>query len=362
MEVLGICLGASTLGMVRVRKEEDRIEVVSSETVTHEGSPRRTLVDALARVPDVYEIPIAITGRKFVNFINLTTISEPEAVERSVAHLLSRDSGCRVIVSAGGETFLVYHLDEEGKIQGIQTGNKCASGTGEFFLQQIGRMNLSLEDVARLAISEEPHRVSGRCSVFCKSDCTHALNKGVPKGQVVAGLAQMMSNKVVELLKKLLDGEIKIRARKNVVMARSFTELLENAIAKYHNRTIETIQVIEELINIAKDMREACSRGSKLGLTEDEIAFYDALGVNDSAVAVLGDDQLRMIAQEIAKSVRNNVKIDWAIRENVRAEMRVIVKRILRKHGYPPDKQAQATELVLEQAELICRADDEDML
>lgn len=162
-------------------------------------------------------------------------------------------------------------------------------------------------------------------------------------------------NLAVELLKKLLDGEIRIRARKNVVMARSFTELLENAIAKYHNRAIETIQVIDELISIAKTMREASNRGDKLGLTEDEVAFYDALGVNDSAVAVLGDDQLRMIAQEIAKSVRNNVKIDWAIRENVRAEMRVIVKRILRKYGYPPDKQAQATELVLEQAELICK-------
>lgn len=162
-------------------------------------------------------------------------------------------------------------------------------------------------------------------------------------------------NLAVELLKKLLDGEIKILARKNVVLARSFTELLENAIAKYHRRAIETIQVIDELIKIAKDMREATNRGDALGLSEDEIAFYDALGVNDSAVAVLGDDQLRMIAQEIAKSVRNNVKIDWAIRENVRAEMRVIVKRILRKYGYPPDKQAHATELVLEQAELICK-------
>ncbi len=164
-------------------------------------------------------------------------------------------------------------------------------------------------------------------------------------------------NLAVELLKKLLDGEIKIRARKNVVMARSFTELLENAIAKYHNRAIETIQVIDELIKIAKEMREESTKGDKLGLSDDEVAFYDALGVNDSAVAVLGDDQLRKIAQEIAKSVRNNVKIDWAIRENVRAEMRVIVKRILRKHGYPPDKQAQATELVLEQAELICRTE-----
>jgi predicted CoA-substrate-specific enzyme activase len=203
MEALGICLGASTLGMVRLRKEADNIEVIDASTITHEGNPRKTLLDSLERVPRVREIPIAVTGRKFINFIRLTTISEPEAMERAVAQILDKDDPYRVVVSAGGETFLVYHLDEEGKIQGIQTGNKCASGTGEFFLQQIGRMNLTLEDVAELGISEHPHRVSGRCSVFCKSDCTHALNKGIPKGQVVAGLAKMMSGKVVELLKKL---------------------------------------------------------------------------------------------------------------------------------------------------------------
>ena len=121
----------------------------------------------------------------------------------AVAHVLSGQDRYRVVVSAGGETFLVYHLDEDGKIQGIQTGNKCASGTGEFFLQQIGRMNITLEDVAELGISKHPHKVSGRCSVFCKSDCTHALNKGIPKDQVVAGLAMMMAGKIVELLKKL---------------------------------------------------------------------------------------------------------------------------------------------------------------
>ena len=142
-------------------------------------------------------------------------------------------------------------------------------------------------------------------------------------------------------------------------MEKTVVLLLENAIAKYYNRSIETIQVIDELIKIAKEMRETNTREDKLGLSEDEVAFYDALGVNDSAVAVLGNDQLRMIAQEIAKSIRNNIKIDWAIRENVRAEMRVIVKRILRKYGYPPDKQAQATDLVIEQAELICRSKDE---
>jgi type I restriction enzyme R subunit len=162
-------------------------------------------------------------------------------------------------------------------------------------------------------------------------------------------------NLAVEMLRKLLDGEIKTRGRKNIVQARSFAELLENAIRKYQNRAIETAQVIEELIGLAKEMREAGKRGEKLGLTEDEVAFYDALETNDSAVAVLGDKTLKLIAQELVKAVRSSITIDWTVRENVRAGMRVIIKRILRKYGYPPDKQARATELVLEQAELLCR-------
>lgn len=128
-----------------------------------------------------------------------------------------------------------------------------------------------------------------------------------------------------------------------------------NAIKKYQNRAIETAQVIEELFALAKDLREANQRGEKLGLTDDEVAFYDALEVNDSAVAVLGDETLRLIAQELVKAVRNSITIDWTVRENVRAQMRVIIKRILRKYGYPPDKQARATELVLEQAEVLCK-------
>ena len=132
----------------------------------------------------------------------------------------------------------------------------------------------------------------------------------------------------------------------SIVQARSFAELLENAIKKYQNRAIETAQVIEELIALAKDLREANQRGEKLGLTDDEVAFYDALEVNDSAVAVLGDETLRLIAQELVKAVRNSITIDWTVRENVRAQMRVIIKRILRKYGYPPDKQAHALSLI----------------
>lgn len=168
----------------------------------------------------------------------------------------------------------------------------------------------------------------------------------------IKGMPQ--KNLAVEMLRKLLECEIRTRGRKNIVLGRSFSEMLENAIRQYQNRAIETAQVIEELIALAKNLREANKRGEKLGLTEDEIAFYDALEVNDSAVKVLGEETLRIIAHELVKAVRANLKIDWNVRENVRAEMRVIIKRILRKYGYPPDKQAKATELVLEQAEVIC--------
>lgn len=168
----------------------------------------------------------------------------------------------------------------------------------------------------------------------------------------VRGMPQR--NLAVELLQKLLKGEIKTRSKHNVVQARSFADLLEQSLRRYQNRAIETAQVIEELIRLAEDMREANKRGEALGLTEDEVAFYDALETNDSAVKVLGDDTLKTIARELVDTVRKNVTIDWTLRENVQAQLRVLVKRILRKHGYPPDKQERATKTVLEQAEALC--------
>jgi len=162
-------------------------------------------------------------------------------------------------------------------------------------------------------------------------------------------------NLAVELLRKLLNEEIKTRSKRNVVQARSFKEMLEEAMRKYQNRAIETAQVIQVLINLAREMREAQRRGEDLGLTDDEIAFYDALEVNDSAVKVLGDDTLRSIARELVEKVRSSVSVDWNVRESARARIRVLVKRILRKYGYPPDKQEKATQTVLEQAEVLCQ-------
>ena len=167
----------------------------------------------------------------------------------------------------------------------------------------------------------------------------------------VRGMKQR--NLAVELLRKLLKGELAVRRRRNVVQARSFAEMLERTIHRYANRAVEATQVIEELIHLAREMREAKARGEALGLSEDELAFYDALETNDSAVKVLGDETLRDIARELVETMRNNVRIDWTLRENVRAKLRVLVKRVLRKHGYPPDKQEKATRTLLEQAEVV---------
>ena len=167
----------------------------------------------------------------------------------------------------------------------------------------------------------------------------------------VQGMKQR--NLAVELLQKLLKGEVSARRRRNVVQARSFAEMLERSLRRYQNRAVEAAQVIEELIQLARELREADARGEALGLNDDELAFYDALETSDSAVQVLGDETLRDIARELVTTVRNNVRIDWTQRENVRANLRRLVKRILRKHGYPPDKQEKATQTVLEQAEVL---------
>lgn len=169
----------------------------------------------------------------------------------------------------------------------------------------------------------------------------------------VRGMPQ--KNLALELLRRLLSDELKTRSKRNLVQSRSFAEMLEKAVRAYQNRALETAKIIEELIKLAKEMREASRRGEDLGLTDDEVAFYDALEVNDSAVKILGDETLRTIARELVEAVRRNVTIDWTLKQSARAKIKVMVKRILREHGYPPDKQEKATQTVLEQAELLAR-------
>jgi predicted CoA-substrate-specific enzyme activase len=203
MKTLGICFGATTVQYALVQGDSVYKAVVQSGRIVHEGNPKKALHDLLDGL-DLFEIDrIAVTGRKFRTNVSLTAIAEPEAIETALAEDFKEKAFPNLIVSLGGETLLVYKTGEGGGIVSVLSGNKCASGTGEFFLQQIRRMGLSLDEAVQRAGKGTPHRIAGRCSVFCKSDCTHALNKGEPKENIAAGLCCMIADKITDLIKDL---------------------------------------------------------------------------------------------------------------------------------------------------------------
>lgn len=232
----GVCLGASSVSAVILkslsRDNGDALKIEFTQNISHNGDPKKTFLDFLEKNRINASDKIAVTGRGFRRLISLTTISEPEAVELAYSYVRKDGVDCHAIVSAGGETFMVYALDENGKIKEIITGNKCASGTGEFFLQQLRRMNVSLAEAAQWSVTEEPYPVSGRCSVFCKSDCTHAINKGVPKARVTAGLCRMMADKVLELLKNIPKKNLMLvgGSSKNRMMVNFLSEKIDGLI------------------------------------------------------------------------------------------------------------------------------------
>ncbi len=203
---LGICIGASTVSSVLLeenKKEISRPVIIDSQVCPHQGNPRGVLVSQFQRFMALEPDFLAVTGRNPEQLVDLPMIAESVAVERAYRHVKGETIACHGLVSAGGETFMAYGLDCLGRISGVFAGNKCASGTGEFFLQQLGRMGLSLDQAMDLADCDVPHNVSARCSVFCKSDCTHATNKGIAKSRVAAGLCKMMADKIVTLLGKI---------------------------------------------------------------------------------------------------------------------------------------------------------------
>ncbi len=207
LSCLGICMGASSISLAGVRqigrKRTNQTRIIFHRVQPHEGDPRGTLLKILEGIDLGQYQRVVATGRKFRHLLKLSSIPEPEAVELAYRFTKPSTKNCRAIISAGGETFMVYVMDRQGHIANVITGNKCASGTGEFFLQQLRRMDVSLEQAAQWAVETEPYPVSGRCSVFCKSDCTHATNKGIPRQRVTAGLCRMMASKILELLKNL---------------------------------------------------------------------------------------------------------------------------------------------------------------
>jgi type I restriction enzyme R subunit len=271
----------------------------------------------------------------------------------AVEHVLAQEDGRERLVKAVTELSKAFALavprpeameirDEVGLLQEIKAWLVKTDGPG-------GGREEDLDHAVRQIVSEAI-APQGVIDIFQAA--------GLPKPDLSLLSEEFLAevrelphkNLAVELLRKLLADEIRVRARRNLVRSRRFSELLEAAIRRYHNRQIETAEVIEELIRLAREMREAQRRGDELGLSEEELAFYDALETNDSAVAVLGDETLRKIARELTEAVRRNATIDWTQKENARARLRVMVKRVLRRYGYPPDKERRATETVLQQA------------
>ena len=329
-------------------------------TYTESGGTGRTAIDkeeAVAVMLEKFDVCSALFhGFDWSKWTTGTPAERLGLIPSGQEHILAQENGkdrCMAAVRDLSQAFAlaVPHTetfrirDDVGFFQAVRAAlSKRAAGDS----RPEEELDLAVRQIVSRAVASE-----GVLDIFAaagldKPDISVLSEEFLAE---VQGMPQR--NLAVELLQKLLRGEVTSRRRTNVVQARSFAEMLEQTLRRYQNRAIEAAQVIEELIQLAREMREAASRGERLGLNEDELAFYDALETNDSAVQVLGDETLRLIARELVETVRSNVTIDWTLRENVRAQLRVLVRRILRKHGYPPDKQERATQTVLEQAEVL---------
>jgi type I restriction enzyme, R subunit len=325
-----------------------------------EGSRGETGIpqeEAIAIMLEKYEVVSAMFhGFDYSKFITGTPAERLTVIPTAMEHILSHEDGKARLLQAVTELSKAFALsvphddalrikDDVGFFQVVRSAiakNTRIPGKPEEELDLAVR-----QIVSKAVLSDEVVDIFSAAGIK-KPDISILSDEFLSE---IQGMPHR--NLALEVLQKLLNDEIKARARKNLVLSRSFAEMLERTIRRYQNRTIEAAQVILELIELAREMREAKSRGEKLGLTEEEEAFYDALEVNDSAVKVLGNETLRTIARELVETVRRNVTIDWTVRESARAKLRTTVRRLLRKYGYPPDKQEKATQTVLEQAELL---------
>lgn len=235
--------------------------------------------------------------------------------------------------------------EEVGFFQAIRAALvKSSNGSG--VTQQVRELAIQ-QIVSRAVVSTEIVDILAAAGI--KSPDISILSD-----EFLAEVQQMeRKNLALEALRKLINDGIRSRSKANVVQTKAFSERLEGAVARYHANAITTAEVLQELIQLAKDIRAARRRGEETGLSDEEIAFYDALAENQSAVQMMGDDKLRLVAHELLTSLRENVSVDWAHRDSARARMRVLVKRILRKYGYPPDLQDAAVQTVLQQAEAL---------
>ena len=323
------------------------------------GKPTFDQDEAIALMLEKYEILSTLFhGFDYSPFFTASTKDKMSMLTLAQEHILKQEDGkerCLKYVTQLSKAFAlaVPHekaieiRDDIGFFQAVRACLAKFDGNGDKTEEEL---DSAIQQLISKAISSDEVIDIFETAGLDKPDIS------ILSDEFLAEVKNMpQKNLALEVLKKLLHDEIKVRSKKNLIQGRSFAEMLEKTIRKYQNKTIEAVMVIEELIELARKMREASKRGEKLGLAEDEIAFYDALEVNDSAVKVLGDETLQTIARELVETVRRNISIDWTLKESIQAKLRVMVKRVLRKHGYPPDKQKKATQTILEQATLLCK-------
>jgi len=329
---------------------------------TEGGGKGDTTIDideAVALMMEKYEVVVSLMhGFTWQTWVSLNPGDRLKLIAAGMEHVLAQEDGAKRYVDAVTKLAKAFALamphetaleirEDVAFFQAVKAGlvkYTVATGPG----QTQAELDAAIRQiVAKAVVSEEVIDIFEAAGLK-KPDIS------ILSEEFLEEVRQMpQRNLAFELLRKLLNDEVRSRSKKNVVQAKSFAEMLENVIRAYQNRSITAAQVIAELIELAKQMNAAKARGEELGLSEDEIAFYDALEVNDSAVAVLGDDALRAIARELVEVVKRNTSIDWTSRESVKANLRRLVRRVLRAHGYPPDKQEKAVETVLLQAETL---------
>jgi len=339
--------------------EVDGSEIIKKIAGYHQF---HTVNKAVAVMLEKYEIVASMFhGFDYSRFMTGSPAERLTVIMEAMEHILSQDDGQK-----DGKSRFMQAVTELSKAFALSVPHEKALEI---------RDHVGFFQTVRAALAKNTTN-GGKGPDILDSAVKQIVSKAVASGEVIdifasAGLKKPnisilsdefleevrhmpQRNLALEVLKKLLNDEIKARSRRNLVQSKSFAEMLEQTIRKYQNRTIDAAKVILELIELAREMREANKRGEKLNLSDEELAFYDALETNDSAVRVLGDETLKTIARELVNTVRKNVTIDWTVKESVKAKLRSLVKRILRKYGYPPDKQDKATQTVLSQAELLC--------
>ena len=322
------------------------------------GDPTHDTKQAIAVMHEKHGVACAMLhGFKWEQWTTGTPAERLQLIPAGQEHILEQEDGKKRWVQVVMELSQAFALcsatddasairDDVAFFQALQAALNKKSGENRKSPEQI---DAAIRQLVSKAITTEGEIIDVFTAAGLKKP-----DIGILSPQFLAEVRGLKhKNVAAELLEKLLKDELKVRSKKNLVQSQSFAEKLKKTLNAYHNRAISTMEVIEELIKLAKDMDAATWRGEDLGLTDDEIAFYDALAANESAVKAMGDDKLKVIASELITQVRKSVTIDWTLREGARARIRVMVKRILSKYGYPPDLQDEAVKTVLMQAELL---------